>query len=40
MEAPPLPEYARLLHYQASIGHDAWDLLPTIHNPYAGDPRQ
>ena len=33
MEAPPLPEYARLLHYQASSGHDAWDLLPTIRNP-------
>jgi pimeloyl-ACP methyl ester carboxylesterase len=33
MQAPPLPEYARLLHYQASEGHDAWDLLPTIRNP-------
>ena len=33
MEAPPLPEFARLLHYQASQGHDAWDLLPTIRNP-------
>jgi pimeloyl-ACP methyl ester carboxylesterase len=33
MEAPPLPEYARLLHYQASKEHDAWELLPTIRNP-------
>ena len=33
MQAPPLPEFARLLHYQASQGHDAWDLLPTFRNP-------
>ncbi len=33
MQAPPLPEFAQLLHYQASKGHDAWDLLPTIRNP-------
>jgi pimeloyl-ACP methyl ester carboxylesterase len=31
--AHPLPaEFARL-HYQASEGHDAWDLLPTITAP-------
>jgi len=33
MQVPPLPDYARLLHYQASEGHDAWDLLPTIRAP-------
>ena len=29
----PIPEYARKLHYQASEGHDAWALLPTIKAP-------
>ncbi|HZR39610.1 MAG TPA: alpha/beta fold hydrolase [Ktedonobacteraceae bacterium] len=29
----PLPEYVQKLHYQASEGHDAWDLLPTISVP-------
>ncbi len=29
----PIPEYARKLHYQASEGHDTWDLLPTITAP-------
>jgi 3-oxoadipate enol-lactonase len=33
MQAPPLPDDARLLHYQASEGHDAWELLPTIRAP-------
>lgn len=32
-QAPSIPDDARLLHYQASEGHDAWDLLPTIRNP-------
>ncbi|MBO0779961.1 MAG: alpha/beta fold hydrolase [Ktedonobacteraceae bacterium] len=32
-QAPPLPEYARTLHYLASEGHDTWDLLPTISMP-------
>ncbi|HET7501257.1 MAG TPA: alpha/beta fold hydrolase [Kofleriaceae bacterium] len=29
----PVPAYARRLHYLASEGHDAWDLLPTIQAP-------
>ena len=29
----PLPAYAQRLHYLASEGHDAWDLLPTIKAP-------
>lgn len=29
----PIPEYAQKLHYQASEGHDTWDLLPTITSP-------
>lgn len=29
----PIPDYARKLHYQASEGHDSWDLLPTISRP-------
>ncbi len=29
----PIPVYAQKLHYQASEGHDAWDLLPTIQAP-------
>lgn len=29
----PIPDYARKLHYQASEGHDSWDLLPTISGP-------
>ncbi|HEX6479476.1 MAG TPA: alpha/beta fold hydrolase [Ktedonobacteraceae bacterium] len=33
LQAPPIPEYARILHYQASEGHDSWDLLPTISTP-------
>ncbi len=33
LQASPLPEYARILHYQASEGHDSWDLLPTISTP-------
>jgi 3-oxoadipate enol-lactonase len=28
-----MPDYARLMHHQASEGHDAWDLLPTIRSP-------
>jgi len=31
--APPIPEYARTLHYLASEGHDTWDLLPGISTP-------
>jgi len=27
------PEYVRKLHYQASEGHDSWDLLSTISVP-------
>jgi 3-oxoadipate enol-lactonase len=33
MQSPPLPDFVRILHYQASEGHDAWDLLSTIRNP-------
>ncbi len=29
----PIPPYAQRLHYLASEGHDAWDLLPTIKAP-------
>jgi 3-oxoadipate enol-lactonase len=29
----PIPEYAQMLHYKASEGHDTWDLLPTITAP-------
>lgn len=29
----PIPRYAAQLHYRASEGHDAWDLLPTISAP-------
>ena len=29
----PIPQYAQRLHYQASEGHDTWDLLPTITAP-------
>ncbi|MFN8443180.1 MAG: alpha/beta fold hydrolase [Caldilineaceae bacterium] len=29
----PTPPHALKLHYEASEGHDAWDLLPTIHSP-------
>ncbi|MEP6987597.1 MAG: alpha/beta hydrolase [Chloroflexota bacterium] len=29
----PIPKYAQQLHYQASEGHDTWDLLPTIQAP-------
>jgi pimeloyl-ACP methyl ester carboxylesterase len=32
-QAQPIPEYAQRLHYLASEGHDAWDLLPTISAP-------
>jgi pimeloyl-ACP methyl ester carboxylesterase len=31
--AHPVPPYARQLHYEASEGHDAWDLLPRIAAP-------
>lgn len=33
LRQPPLPAYAQRLHYQASEGHDAWDLLPIISTP-------
>jgi 3-oxoadipate enol-lactonase len=33
LQIPPIPEYARWLHYLASEGHDSWDLLPTISAP-------
>lgn len=29
----PMPAYAEELHAQASIEHDAWDLLPNIKSP-------
>ena len=29
----PIPRHAQRLHYQASEGHDSWDLLPSITNP-------
>lgn len=29
----PIPAYAQRLHYLASEGHDAWDLLPSIKAP-------
>jgi pimeloyl-ACP methyl ester carboxylesterase len=29
----PVPPHARRLHFVASEGHDAWDLLPTITAP-------
>lgn len=29
----PVPPYARQLHFEASEGHDAWDLLPQITVP-------
>lgn len=29
----PIPAYAQRLHYLASEGHDAWDLLPTVSAP-------
>ncbi|HEY4384788.1 MAG TPA: alpha/beta fold hydrolase, partial [Ktedonobacteraceae bacterium] len=32
-QIPTIPEYARMLHYQASEGHDSWDLLPSISAP-------
>jgi pimeloyl-ACP methyl ester carboxylesterase len=31
--AHPVPPYAVRLHYQASEGHDVWDLLPRITAP-------
>jgi len=31
--AHPIPPHAQKLHYQASEGHDSWDLLPTITAP-------
>jgi 3-oxoadipate enol-lactonase len=31
--AKPVPPYARLLHFQASEGHDLWDRLPEIAAP-------
>jgi len=33
MQREPIPLYAQQLHYQASEGHDSWDLLPTISAP-------
>lgn len=32
-QAARIPQYARRLHYQASEGHDSWNLLPTIGTP-------
>jgi pimeloyl-ACP methyl ester carboxylesterase len=32
-QAPPLPDYVRKLHFQASEGHDSWEILPTIKAP-------
>lgn len=32
-QLPPIPAHAQRLHYLASEGHDAWDLLPTISVP-------
>jgi len=32
-QAARIPEYVQRLHYQASEGHDSWDLLPTIGSP-------
>jgi len=32
-QAPPLPDYVRRLHFQASEGHDSWEWLPTIKAP-------
>jgi len=29
----PIPPHAQKLHFQASEGHEAWDLLPTITSP-------
>ena len=29
----PIPRHAQRLHYEASEGHDTWDLLPTITAP-------
>ncbi|MGH2626382.1 MAG: alpha/beta fold hydrolase, partial [Anaerolineales bacterium] len=29
----PIPQFAQRLHYQASEGHDTWDLLPSIKAP-------
>jgi pimeloyl-ACP methyl ester carboxylesterase len=33
LQRQALPPYAQKLHYQASEGHDTWDLLPTIIAP-------
>ncbi len=33
MQHEPIPAYAQKLHYQASEGHDSWNLLPTISVP-------
>jgi pimeloyl-ACP methyl ester carboxylesterase len=33
MLAHPVPPHARQLHFQASEGHDAWELLPRITAP-------
>jgi len=33
LQQSPIPAYAQRLHYQASEGHDTWDLLPTISAP-------
>ncbi|MBT3311274.1 MAG: alpha/beta fold hydrolase [Desulfobacterales bacterium] len=33
MAKNPIPQYAQQLHYLASEGHEAWDLLPAITAP-------
>ena len=33
LQRSPLPAYVQKLHYQASEGHDSWELLPTIKAP-------
>ncbi|HVU09999.1 MAG TPA: alpha/beta hydrolase [Phototrophicaceae bacterium] len=33
MAENPVPPFAQMLHWQASEGHDAWELLPTIKAP-------
>ncbi|HVX47383.1 MAG TPA: alpha/beta fold hydrolase [Mycobacteriales bacterium] len=30
---PPIPDHARILHFQASQSHDTWELLPGITTP-------
>ena len=33
MAKNPIPPHAQRLHFLASEGHEAWDLLPTIISP-------